>query len=484
MSETEASKTLAVLRATVEKERPAGSLAASPTGVRLLDFARTIGWGGKKPLSIAQVVQISAVLVCLDVLAQDIAKVTLRMYERLPNGGKREVEADEHPVAMLLKTEPNRFHTWPEFIEMMMLHLGMVQNAFVAKRMTRVGVVEELIPVMPARVTILAIEPDQDKSGRGFYAYDVPRYSPHEKIQLAGLPDVFLEHEFIHLRGRMFDGLSGYSNLEAGARTFGLASELIDYQTRLFKNDGQLRGVFQHPGEVGTSLSQEAFDRLQDQLAKAMQEFRQENKPMVLEEGMVFEKIAMNADQAEVAKARDSAVVDCARNFRIPPHKIMHLVNVKYENMETLEKSYVQDSLIPYCRRIEPRLERSLMSREDRAKFFLQFDRKEMLLNDMKMLSEVTKDMAGLGAVEVDEIRQTFGWNPLGGEAGQVRFIPSTYNVVDRKNEVVIAAGAQPADDGEEKPAGEKPKPKPKPKKDIEDESGLDNVFPLHRAGD
>lgn len=463
---TDTSHALSVLKETIGP-RPDNALAAQPTGVRLVNVLQSTGWPQmRKRLTIEEVIQLSAVVVCLDVISQDIAKVTFRLNERLPGGGSRAVDADEHPMAMLLATEPNPYHTWYEFHLMVMLHLGLVQNAFIAKRQAMNGVTEELIPCMPARTTILAVEPEQDPRGRGFYAYEVLRLSPHEKIQLAQLPTVFLQDEFIHMRGRMFDGLAGYSNLIAGARTFGLSDALLTYQTKLFANDAQLRGVFQMGKESGDSLSDTAFQRLREQLAEAYSAFRETSKPLVLEEGMSFQDIAMNAEQAEVKEAKDAAIVDVARTFRIPPHKIMHLINVKYENMETLEKSYVNDSLIPYCQALEQRYNRSLLTKEERAKFFFQFDRREMLLNDPEKLAEVIKVLLPYGAVEHDEARAWFGFNPLPNNSGKTRLLPANSSLIDSKsNKVLVGGTAAPASDA----GGDKPAGKPKPKKDGDD---------------
>ena len=363
--------------------------------------------------------------------------------------------------------------TWHEFWGMVLLHHGLIQNAYIAKRMNGT-ITEELIPCMPARTTILAVDPENDSAGRGFYCYQVDRYSPHERIQLAKLPDVFLPGEFIHLRGRMFDGLSGYSNLDAGAKTFDMVNELLDYSTRLSSNDGGMRGVFQRPGEAGDALSDKAFERLREQLTELLTNMRRHNVPIVLEEGMTFKEIAMTADQAEISKQKDSAIVDVARTFRIPPHKMMHLINVKYENMDTLDKSYVRDSLIPTCAPIEEKLKLSLLTRKEQMRYFFEFDRREMMLNDQEKLSEVVKTLATTGAMDWDEQRDAMGWNPLPNGAGKHRTVPSTYNTVDARNNIVIPAGAQPQGGSEEKPAdGEKPKPKPKPKpKDVDDDDG------------
>lgn len=446
-------------------------------GVRLVAGLRALGWNGQRPLSTQEIIQLSAVLICLDVISQDISKVKFRMYRKIAGGGKVEVEPKEHPIAALLAYRPNQHMTWYEFWVMTLLHLGLTQNAYLAKRM-RGAKVEEIVPCMPGRTTILAVQPEQDTAGRGFYCYQVDRLTPHEKIQLSGLPLVFLPSEFIHVRSRMFDGLSGYSNLDAGAKTFSMATELLDYATRLFANDGGFRGVFQKPGEAGDALSEEAFEHLRTQLAEAMTNLRRNNQPLVLEEGLQFQPISMNADQAQSSQARDSAVVDIARTFRIPPHKIMHLINVKYENMETLEKSYVQDSLIPICVEIEQKMEVCLLTQEEMQEYCFEFDRRAMLLNDQTQLATVTKNLVQNGGLTTDEFRAAFGYNPLGGDIGKTRLLPSTFNVVDDKNNVVIPAGAQPAKDGNASSDSGAPAKKPsKPKKGVdEDEDETDNV--------
>lgn len=443
-------RALSVLRETVGEAKAMTSIGAITSN--LVNLVRMAGFhyfpGTTRPLSLHEVLQISAVMVCLDILSQDIAKTTLRLYRRLPSGGKQVVMPGEHPAAELLATEPNRHHHWYELIEMMMLHMGLLQNAFWAKRTAPDGTVLELIPVLPARVRIGVDEET------GIYFYEVKCETPHERVQLRGLPEYMIEGELIHFRGRMFDGLYGYSNMEAGAKTFRLADELSGFQTRLFENDASMRGIFQMGAEAG-ELSEDAFKRLRTQLGEAFGRMRREALPIVLENGLEFKGIAMNAEQAEVQKAWDSAIVNVARQFRLPPHKIFHLVNVKYENMETLERSYVADSLVPYCKRIELRLKKELLlTKKERAEFFFEFDREEMVLHDPKVQAEMLKVLLPHGVITLDEARQMRGRNPLPNGAGEARLIGSTYSLVGPDNEVIIPAGGQDGT-GEEDPADE-----------------------------
>jgi HK97 family phage portal protein len=422
----------------------------TPIDAWLADLYGYYPFGENRPLPLDEAVQISAVLICLDVPAQDISKTPRYLRRKLKGGGSEIVEPGEHWLARMLALEPNPWHTWSEFIEMLVLHLGAVRNAFVAKRMTRGGKVEQLIPVLPGRVRIFVDEAQQQ------YLYDVERLTPNERMMLVKFQETLLHDELIHFRGRMFDGLFGFSNLDAGAKVMGFSKALMDYQTRLYKNDGSVRGVFQMPKEQTEPLPDPVFKRLKEQLSTRWHASRDAGVPIVLEQGMEFKSVAMNADQAEVAKNRDKAVEDVARIFRIPPHKMMHIVNVKYENMETLEKSYVQDTLIPICKIIEERMTRSLLTPEERLELFIEFDRDAMQLTDVEKQAKMIEVMMDRGAMTIDQALMRRGMNPLPNGAGNVRLIPQGYHLVDDKNQIIIQAG-QPTKDESSEDKSEEP---------------------------
>lgn len=457
----DADRALAVLHETIAPQVSAGNSevtkAVGPNGTWQPDYWQTLtdilGIGNaSSPASMQDAIQLSAILICLDVLSQDIGKVTLRLMKRV-KGGAEPVLPKEHWLARLLEDEPNEHHTWPEFIEMVMLHLGLVQNSFIVKQMTRTGEVTEMIPVIPGHVTI---DVNEDQSA---YVYRISMTTLKEAVQLRGYDFTLRPDQIIHLRGRMFDGLYGYSTLAAGAKSIGLAREVIDFQRRLYEGDGAMRGVFQMKDSVGEGeVANAAFQRLKEQLSTAMTRFRREARPLILEGGLQFQGVTMTSDEAEVSKARDAAIVDMCRLFRMPPHKAMHLQAVKYENLEAMERSYVADTIIPYCKRIEKRLARSLLSAEERLEYFLEFDRQEMMLADPEKLDKLLKTGLTHGALTMDEWRQAvpLRLNPFPGNAGRARLIPSTYSVVSEDGEVLIPAGAQaPANTDNEDDSGD-----------------------------
>ncbi len=473
MSDTD--RQLSVLRSTigsgafggpvVEKAGDAAKGEWQPDYWQTLSTIFGFGPGSVRTMSQGEALQLSAVLICLDVLSQDIAKTGLYLKRRT-RGGSERVLPREHWLAKYLALEPNQFHTWYEFIEMTMLNLGMVQNAFIAKKTTRTGEVIEAVPIMPGRV-IIWVTPDQKA-----YYYTVNMQTFYDAVLYQDFDLTLTQDEMVHLRGRMFDGINGYSNLVAGAKTMGLARSVNDFQTRLYENDGQFRGVFQSKDNI--EVNQDTFDRLRDQLAEGMTAMRRIGRPLILDGGVQFQQVSMKANEAEVSTAMDAAIVSVCRMFRMPPHKAMHLQAVKYENLEAMEKSYVSDTLVPYCTRLEQRLDQAFLSAEERLDYFLEFDRESMVITDVAQQAVAEKVGLGNGAMTIDEYRQKHGYNPLPNKAGQVRLIPANMQLIDDKNEVVLQAG-NPAGtgagsgtgqdggdgtgDGEPTPAGGKKKP-------------------------
>ncbi|MBO6509503.1 MAG: phage portal protein [Roseibium sp.] len=419
-------------------------------------FSEIVGLSskGKKSISFADAIQVAAVSICLDVISQDIAKTPFRLMRRTSTG-KQVVMPKEHWLSRLLATEPNAQHTWVEFLEMAILHLALMQNAFIAKLQTKTGEVKELVPIVPGRVTIHV---NEDRSN---FVYEVAPGTEQEVVHLRSMGGLYRSDQIVHIRGRMFDGLHGLSTLSAGASTMSLAKEVNDFMDRLYANDAQMRGVFEMEADAGSQLDEKSFQRLRHQLSEAMTNFRRQAKPLVLEGGLKFKDVSMKADEAEVSKAFDAAIVNVCRLFRVPPHKAMHLNAVKYENLDAMEKSYVSDTLHPICTRFEQRLSRDLLTPEEREEFFLEFDREAMALSDAEKQAKVAEVGLKYGGLMIDEWREIRGKNPLPDGAGRVRLMPSNFTVVDEKGQVLIEAagkageGSDESGDGDEDQAAE-----------------------------
>ena len=380
--------------------------------------------------SIQQALEQAAFMLCCDVISQDIAKSTLRLHRRTGAKTSEIVEPKKHPIARMLALEPNRRHTWTNYVEMTIYWGCLTSNSYAGVIRNAVGDPVELIPFQSGRV--------QEKvSGRDVF-YDVMASTQQEAALLGSSQRVFPERDMIHVRGRMLDGMDGYSTLLAGKKTLQVGKAIDKYRDNLFDEDGAIRGVFTRKltGEV---LPEDAFQRLRQQLAILMQKYRKTTEPIVLEGEWDFKQTSSNPTEVELTKQFAAQINATCRLLRVPPHKVFQMDGVKYENLETSEKMYVGDTLVPVCRRFEERMAKVLLSEDERLELFFEFDRDEMTLRDPARVVERAVRSLERGGISWNEFRAEIGQNPLPGDQGNYRIIPTNMTVVDANGEVVIA---------------------------------------------
>ncbi|WPE19951.1 phage portal protein [Shinella zoogloeoides] len=380
--------------------------------------------------------QIGALMLCCDVIAQDLSKATFRYRQTLRNGTSRIIEPRQNEMAAFLKLEPNRRHTWRNFMEMMVYWSCLTDNAYAGIIRANDGTVLELIPFQTGRV-------QERISGREVF-YEVTASTMQEQALLGSVSRTFSEEDMIHVRTRMLDGMDGFSTLAAGRETLKIMNNLSDYRKNLFGDEGQMRGVFTRENEE--PIPDLIFQRLRQQFKELLNRFRKIKEPIVLEGGIKFDQISSNPQEMELVKEFEAQINEVCRLFRMPPHKIFLMSGSKYENLETQEKMYVGDTLIPRAEAFEAQFAKSLLSRVDRLSYFFQFDRAEMTLRDTKAETERTIRAAERGIILVDEARAVFGLNPLPNGAGQVRLLPVNMSLIDSKNQVVIGGASTPKD--------------------------------------
>jgi HK97 family phage portal protein len=426
----------------------ADDLAVTKSHSAPMSDADFVNWMSSNMGSIAvtEVLQQTAFLLCCDVIAQDMAKAELRLRKRLPNGTSEVVMPTKHALAGMLAMEPNDRHTWFDFKEMMGLWGALTMNAYAVVFRTRLGDPEKIVPLQSGQVQTRVAD-----NGAVFYYVSA---GTNQQAALLGSTSVTVpERDMIHVRGRMLDGMDGYSTMIVGRNTLDTGASMEEFRTALFSDEGQIRGVFTREGDKYDILPEEAFARLRKQLGELMKRFRKYQEPIVLEGGLKFMPTASNPQEMELYKQWEAQVLQTCRLLRIPPHKVFHTTDVKYDNMETVERLYVNDTLVPICQRFEQRYAKVLLSREDRLKYFIEHDRDMMVVRDTKLETDRLYRMVTTGVIEVDEARVRTGFNPLPGGAGQVRLFPVNMNVVDRDNEIVVSAPTKPAPSDEPAPA-------------------------------
>lgn len=243
----------------------------------------------------------SAVYDCVKLLSEDIAKLPLHVYRRLPDGGKE--RAYNHPLYDLLKTTPNSWQTSTEYRQLMQAHVELRGNAYSRIISGPRGFVDQLEPINPDDVLNVERKPN----GRLLYKIRKPDLKTEELWQ----EDIF------HLRGFSLNGLTGISTIGIQSEAINIGIAAQQFQSSSLRNGISLSGVFTHPN----TLSPKAKENLKESIDK-----RKGSKKaggfMILEEGMKWQEMSMTLKDAQFVELRKLNRTEIAAIFRVPPHKI------------------------------------------------------------------------------------------------------------------------------------------------------------------
>lgn len=357
---------------------------------------------------------LAAVFGCINVLSTDLASLSLEVYERLPDGGRR--PATDLPLYDLLHIEPNeestsfslRQDTWGNTLSW--------GNGYGEVERTRGGEA-----VGWHLVTSDRCHPDRTRDGRLWYVVDgKPALPPRDVIHFKGL-------------GR--DGLVGLNPIRTVRRMIELGLATEEQGLSLFGNGVRPGGFLEHPAKItpeATKRLRESFDALYAGIEKA-------GKTILLEEGMKFAPAFISPQDAQWIAARQFQVIEVCRIYRVPPHKVAELSNAHYNNIEHANLDYVTTALMPWCEMAEQELTRKLIPRDQRHRYFVEHELKSLLRGDMQGRAAFYKVLRELGVLSADQIARLENLDPIGPEhGGDKRLVPLNMTTLDQ-------AGADPA---------------------------------------
>lgn len=310
--------------------------------------------------------QMTAVYSCVRILSEAVAGLPLHFYRYTDNGGKE--KAADHPLYFLLHDEPNPEMTSFVFRETLMTHLLLWGNAYSQIIRNGRGEVIALYPLMPDRMNV-----ERDSKGQLYYEYTV---SMDDAPTVKGSTVVLPPTEVLHIPGLGFDGLVGYSPIAMAKNAIGMAIACEEYGAKFFANGAQPSGVLEHPGTLKDP------SRVRESWQSTFGGSHNANKVAVLEEGMKYTPISISPEQAQFLETRKFQINEIARIFRVPPHMVGDLEKSSFSNIEQQSLEFVKYTLDPWVSRWEQSMARSLLTAEEKKKYFVKFNVDGLLRGD------------------------------------------------------------------------------------------------------
>jgi len=343
------------------------------------------------------------VLVCVQAIAQDIAKVPLNFYT--VKGDTRRV-ARNSPLHRTVSKRPNSFQSpyeWKEYIAFSLLLDG---NSYCYMSIDGRGVLQEAIPINPVRVQLYEA-PD------GSIFYNVSVGSSFERSKISHEGGVMIPAERIwHLRNLPYgSGLLGASPISLCRDAVGQSLSLQAQASGMSKTGAKLSGVLRHPKKMKPGLR----DRLRAQWRDSYEGSNKTGKTAILEEGMEFQPISMKAVDAQFIEQMQFSVLDICRIFRVPPSKAMDNSHTTYNNQEQENLAYVTDTLMPYYERWESSMNAFVIPESQGANHYFEFDISRLTRGDEKSRAKKRASEIQWGVSSANEFRKEDGKSPYEG---------------------------------------------------------------------
>lgn len=322
---------------------------------------------------------VPSVWAAITVIAETLGSAPTHLYRKLADG-TREPYSD-HPIYGLINSRPTPFLTAMEWKEIAVRDACLYGDAPQEIIMDGQGRVTALEPLDP-----MAISVAKGLDGRPVF-------------RLGGR--VLFDGELLRLPYKLHRDGRALSPLDAHRLTLGTAIAARRQTARMFKNGVMLRGALTTP----QVYSPESAKRLRADFERMHGGPDNAGKVAILDGGIEFKPLSMSNVDAQFAELSGMTVLDVARIYRVPPHKIQDLSRATFSNIEHQSIEFIRDTILPWARRHEERWNASLLTASERAEFEIGYDLRGFLRGDAKARAEYYRQLFYMSAISPNEIR-------------------------------------------------------------------------------
>ena len=306
------------------------------------------------PVSPESAMRVSAVFSCVRILSESVASLPLKMFRRLPDGGKE--LAKEMPQFNLVGRSPNSWQTRFDWLERGTANVclrGVAYSRIVSSKKGE----RQLIPLHPERVRAELLD-------SGKVAYE---YQPKNGNKIILLQDEVLRVPFMSL-----EDLRPLSPIGVQREAIGASLATQDYASRFFANDARPTGgyiTFEGGNKFADDEEEKKF-RLNWQ--KYMTGANR-HKTAILKPGMKFNELGMVNKDAQFLETKKAQRSEIAGMYLVPPHMIGELDKATFSNIEHQTIQFVMYTLTSWLCRWEQSLSRDLLTPGEQDDFFFEF---------------------------------------------------------------------------------------------------------------
>jgi HK97 family phage portal protein len=326
----------------------------------------------------------------------------------------------------LIQNKPNPYMTGTEFKQTLVLNL-MLHGNFYARIARNAVNTPVALYVMPAQHTAPELLPNGELIFRQRTDYEIE--GKYEVVHRAA--DIF------HIKG-IGNGLTGLSPLAYHRSTLGVAITQDKFTSDYFTSGGRPGGIL----STEQVLTDEQRKKIDMRLVGQMEQATSTHKTMILEGGFKYQSIALTPQDMATLESRKFTLEEIGRVFGVPLSLlgISELSGKSAEPIENVIRAWLSTDLGVIFTKIEDQVNMKLLTRQERAKYTIEFETYKLMRYDLKTLVGIGTAAVTAGVMTQNEARDKLNLPRKHGEE---------FDTLRQQSQLVSANNVEPKQDEE-----------------------------------
>lgn len=347
-------------------------------------------WGGLPAVAGPAVTPTSAMSVpavhsAVGLISGAIGSLPMKLYRELDGGGR--TEAKDHPAYGLCHDDANPWTSAGQLRAQLVTDALLRGAGYGLVRRDQKGEPYEILRLQPEAVAIVL---DQ-LTGEPFF-----------RITTAIGHEIVSHTDIVHVPAPCtLDGITGIAPIQRARNAISLALALEAHASRIFKNGARPSGVITAPAlktregaqSVGITFVKQHSDENSGGVA-------------VLYNGHTFTPTEFKSVDQEFMAQRAFQVHEIAKAFNVPPTLIGELAKATLSNSEQMGRQFLTMTLMPWICTIRDAFGRTLLSRDERKSYSIDFVTDGLLQADSPARAQFYAAMVSNGIFTPNEIRR------------------------------------------------------------------------------
>lgn len=242
---------------------------------------------------------------------------------------------------------------------------------------------------------------------------------------------VIQPEDMIHLVKNSYDGINGVSVLTYAKRLLDTAQSTENSANSFFSNGCNVAGVITSKSLLNGKQKEQIRTGW---ISQAGTNGHYSAMIGVLDGGLDFKPLQVNAKDAQMLESRQWNVQDIARFFGISPVLLGDLSKVSFSSLEAVQQDFLLHTLQPYIIMVEEEFTRKLIGNEKNVE--INLDESAMLRTDKQAQANYYSTLLDKGILSINEVRKELGYSEIeGGDKHIIAYTDISQNTINKDKE-------------------------------------------------